>query len=630
MVRGIRLVSRGLLAATVLALVAVVCARVNILPVGLPLEAVIPVLLLIGGGAGAAATYARPIAPMDAARLAEQRLGLKERLSSALEFARAALAAPPDPEAALLRRLQGEDAATHARAVRAADAVPLRLPWEAKALIPAFVLLLLALILPSLSVFTPPALRTERAVVQKEGEKLTRTARTIEKQADAQNLPQTKRAAQDIQKLGQRMGQGRMDKKQALREMHELSRQMADEQRRQAQANSQPGGGDKTLAQAGDQLGQSLQNQNGSGASENAKTNGKRVPPGRAGAKGGAQGSQSQSSAGRKTTPEVKQAAEGMRQLDAHKLAESLRRLAQRAESGRMSPSEQQQAGADLQKLAQSLQNTPYTETQQHVQAAADALKRGDNQAAAREMRQAADAAEREAQRRNDAQGMQNAQQSVQNGQQEMAQAAKPGDIPQNGQQGQQGRQGQGSQPGQSGQQGKGGQSGEGSKAGQGKGQPGGQSPGKGTNGQSGGSPGNDGSGDGPSTASTPGKGQTTPASGRGQKTPGHSTGVVRGAAHPLNPKFDPAKNPKYGKIFLGKPGPGPNGGKLLPPGKPAPPNGGGRQTSVVPYESYAAPARKSAESAMDKEDIPPSYKSGVRRYFDSLQPTSSPGGAHK
>ena len=53
-----------------------------------------------------------------------------------------------------------------------------------------------------------------------------------------------------------------------------------------------------------------------------------------------------------------------------------------------------------------------------------------------------------------------------------------------------------------------------------------------------------------------------------------------------------------------------------------------GQTTSNVPYYDYVAPARKSAESTMDKEDIPPAYRSDVRKYFNSLQPPAG-GGAH-
>lgn len=617
--RWVRHASRGLLMAVVLAFVAVGLAHWGLLPEWLPLEAVLPLVLLLGLGAGTLTTYLRPISAMDAARLAEARLGLKERLSSALDFERAG-PAPSDPEAALLLRLQGEDAAEHARRLRATDAVPLRLPWEAKVLIPALILLLLALVLPSLPVFTPPALRTERAVVGKEGEKLTRTAKAIEKQADAKGLTGTKRAAQTMQKLGQRMQQGRMDKKQAMVQMDRLSKQMADEQRRLAQANGPAGENSKDLQQAGRQLDQSLGN--GSSA-KNAKTN-SAATPGKAGQQAGNKGQAGGSSQARsgKPTPEVRQASQAMQRGDTKTVSQKLRELAQRAESGHMSPTEQQQAAEDLQKLSRSLQGTSYGETQQHAQAASDALKRGDTQTAAREMRQAADAADREAQRQADAQGMQDAQQTVENGQREIGQADKPGDISPDGQPGQSGQQGQAGQKGGASPQG-----GAGKQPGQGSGP---QS--KSGSGQGSGSPSNEGNGGGRSTVSRPGQGQYTPASGRGQKTPGQNTGIVRGAPHPLNPQFDPTKNPKYGKIFLGKPNGTSGGGKSLPPGKPGPPDPatGSHQASSVPYYNYAPPARKSAESAMDKEDIPPSYKSGVRRYFDSLPSSPPAGGTRK
>ena len=118
--------------------------------------------------------------------------------------------------------------------------------------------LLLALLLPALPIFVPPALRAERAVVRKSGEKMEKTARLIEKRADAQGLTATKRAAQNMQKLGQKMAQGRMDKKQAMVQMSQLSKQMADEQRRLAQANSGAGQGsgfsDEQYERAGAQI----------------------------------------------------------------------------------------------------------------------------------------------------------------------------------------------------------------------------------------------------------------------------------------------------------------------------------------------------------------------------------------
>lgn len=585
-VRWLRLASRGALIATCLSLLAVGLAHGGLLPTWLPLELMIPVLLLLGVGLGTLFASVPPIDPMTAARHVEARLGLKERLSSALEFERSGQR-PHDPEAALLLRLQQEDAAAHALALHPADAVPIRLPWESKAFLAAFLLLLLALILPALPVFVPPAVRSERAVVKKSGKELTRTARVIEKRAAAQGLPATKRAAQNMRKLGQHMAQGRMDKKQAMVQTAQLSKQMADEQRRLAQANSATPQDGKSLAQAGEQMAQSLQ-----------KPAHGQSPPG---------------------TPEMQKAAQSLKQGSASGLSEQLRNLAQRTAAHPMSPGSPRQAAQDLQKLSDALKGTPLSETQKHAQSAADALKRGDPQRAAAEMRQAADAADRQTQQQRDAQGLQDAQQSLQNGQQQMAQASSPSDISHRPSD----HADAPSTPGVSNAQGK---PNHGLSSGASQGRSNGKSNATGQNGghvgnQQGGAPGNLG-GSGPSSPTRPGLGRSAPEAGQGEQTPSHDTGVVRGAPHPLDPKFDPAKNPKYGKIYLGA-GDGSSGGqtgRLLkaspgarPPVEP--------RVGSVPYYNALAPARKSAESTMDKEDIPPAYRSSVRRYFDSLQP---------
>ena len=98
LVRWVRHASRGAFAGTIVSLIAVIVAHFDLLPEWLPLEVVIAVPVLLGIAAGTATAFARPISQMDAARLAEARLGLKERLSSALEFEKAAPNA--DPEAA--------------------------------------------------------------------------------------------------------------------------------------------------------------------------------------------------------------------------------------------------------------------------------------------------------------------------------------------------------------------------------------------------------------------------------------------------------------------------------------------------------------------------------------------------
>lgn len=618
--RWVRHASRGALGGVVLSLISVGLAHFDFLPDWLPLEAFIPLVLLLGIGAGTLTTFLRPIAPMDAARLAEARLGLKERLSSALEFEHAPQAALA-PDAAVLMRLQQEDAAVYARGLKAAEAVPWKWPWEAKAVFGGLVLLLLALILPTLPVFIPPGVQIERKIVGKTGDKLQKTARLIAKQADLQHLEGTRRAAANMQRLGQRLSQGHLDKKQAMVQMSKLTRQMRADQQKMARQNSGSGNGQKSMALAGQQMAQAMssasqsatsgsksasggQKTGGSGSKSNQKT-------GAQGASGGKNGTgdkfsgfnvpgagkhsgskPGQSTPNAPSTPEMQKAAQAMQQNDAQGLSEQLRQLASRTESGKMSAEEQQRAAQDLQKLADALKNTPMSETQQHSQAAADALKRGDKQAAASEMRKAADAAEREAQQQADQEAMSDAQQSVEGAESEMAGAGSAGDI-----QDDSGSSGQGQGQGKGKGKGQGeGQGGEGDGAGDGQGLPNGK-------GKHGSGKGNGGSGGGGMAGGKPGD-------------TGEGSSPLKHLGHE-NPN-----NPKNGKLYIGKPlnaGPSKTGPMRKVSSNPNAP--AGQTTSKVPYYDYVAPARKSAESTMDKEDIPPAYRSDVRKYFNSLQP---------
>ncbi len=623
LVRWVRHAARGALAGTVIALVAVALAHWDLLPDWLPLEAAIPIPIALGILAGTVTTFLRPISPMDAARLAEARLGLKERLSSALEFEKSPQSS--DPEAATLRRLQLADAAAHAQSLKSVDAVPLRLPWEAKAFAAGLVLIALALIVPSLPVFVPPGVKIERQIVQKTGSKLEQTAKVIQKQADLQNLSGTKRSAALMQRLAQRLASGHLDKKQAMVQMSKVTQQMRQELQKTAAANSGAGAGGKSMAQAGQQLaqamagGQNASGSNGKQAGAGQKSGGSGSKSGqKAGQNGGAgaksaagdkfngfnvptaskskSSQSSQSSSHSPATPEMQKAAQAMQQNDSQALSQQLRQMADKIQSGKMPAGEQQQAAADVQKLADALKNTPMTETQQHAQAAADALKRGDKQGAASEMRKAAASAEREAQQQADQQGQQDAAQGMEDAESQMAGANSAGDISDDS-----------GQPGQGKGSGKGQGSGDGSEDGDGFGDGSGLASGQGRHGHGKGKGGGSGGGEG--IGGKPGD------TGEGSSTVKHLG------------KAGDALNPKGVKLYFGKPlNAGPS--KTGPTRKVgANPNAApGATASQVPYYNYVAPAQKSAESAMDKEDIPPAYRSDVRKYFNSLNPSGASG----
>ena len=592
--RWARHASRGALAGIALSLVAVGLAHFDWLPDPLPLEILLPALIALGIASGTVTALLHPIPLMQAARLAETRLGLKERLSSALEFERSPRTSL-DSEAALLLRLQSEDAAAHARSLNAAEAVPWRWPWETKAAMGGLLLLALALVLPNLPVLVPPQLRVERQIVQKTGDILDKKATVIQKQAELKHLEGTRKMAADMKRLGHKLATGKLDKKQAMVQMSKLTQQMRQAQQKAAQGT--PGAGEKSLAQAGQQLSQSLaagaKSAGGQGAPKpgdpkqgfNVPTNGQK--------------NSASPSSHPSTTPEVQKAAQAMRQNDTQALSEQLRQLADKTASDKLSPAEQQQAAADLQKLSDALKDTPMPETQKHTQAAADALKRGDKQAAASEMRKAADAAEREARAQADQQAMQDAQSAAEDAQSQMAGASSAGDIQDDS-----------------------GQPGDGSGKGKGKGQGNGQ-------GQGAGQGFGEGIGQGQKSGGKMGSGKGNGGSGGGGKAGGKPSDTGEGSS-PIKHLGHAPEGKGTAKVYFGKAlnaGPSKTGPTRKVSGGH---DAGGAAPSSVPYYDYVAPAKKSAETTMDKEDIPPAYRSDVRRYFQSLDPPApAAGGGH-
>ncbi|BDI34512.1 hypothetical protein CCAX7_65630 [Capsulimonas corticalis] len=651
--RWIRQASLGALVGVGLSLMIVALDKFDLVPDWLMLEWFIPFAILVGVGVATITAFSQPISTMEAARMAEVRLGLKERFSSALEFERFGRQ-EIDADQAMLLRLQQQDALAHARGLRASDAAPFRLPWQTKALIAASLVLIAVILLPRFPGMTPPGLIAEREVVQKEGEKLEKRARLIEKQAEMQHLEGTRHVAQQMRKLGQVMARGHLDKQKALKRYSKLTQEMSDLQRKLQGPQASANGGGKSLSEAGRQLAEALSNpgaagqnpqnpgdkQAGASSADKGKPGAK---DGKAGNKSGdknasknfnvpgAQNGQSAEAAAAQAakslqTPEMKKAAEGLKQGDSKSLSEQLRQLAKRTESGQMSPQDREAAANDMQKLSNALQGTPLTETQKHAQAAADALREGNQQKAASEMRQAADSAEKEGQKQKDANAMQHAQNALRKSQGEMARSSSASEVD-NSQSSDQAGDSSDSESDSSGD--PNGQMGGNSSAqqqamdrmasgqGYGKGKGQGKQPGQGQ-GQSS-EPGYE-NGGGSGSANKAGQGGKKQA-GQGQQSSSQKAAKFEGEGRKFQ-SLDQSKLQRNTRIYLGKPGAGKEGiGRLGPLVKAAPGAGNspGAQ-SKVPYYNYVAPAKQSAEKAMDNEDIPPAYKGDVRKYFDSLQ----------
>jgi len=197
-----------------------------VIPLGLPLREVAV------AGAGVAVVSApalvwllRP-SLLGAARLADRRLGLADRLSTALEV----LAGPASPRG--LGRLQVADAVEVVQGILPRSAAPIAVPregWAALALVGT-----VALWAQFLQGWTIPGLPAARnvAVIHKEGRTLVMIAQHLEAMSRTRGLPETRRAAPELQDLGRRLEGPRVTRPSALRMLQEAVRELRAAQTR--------------------------------------------------------------------------------------------------------------------------------------------------------------------------------------------------------------------------------------------------------------------------------------------------------------------------------------------------------------------------------------------------------------
>ncbi|HXM57848.1 MAG TPA: hypothetical protein VOB72_20795 [Candidatus Dormibacteraeota bacterium] len=348
----------------------------------------------------------------EVARVADRRLGGRERLTTALQFA---------TEGGWLYTRQREDAATFALGADLAGLGPLSAPF--KTLVLATVAGIAALVLAVLPNPAVQQLRQHRA------------------QAAAQAV-----AADEVQQIARQLGQGAPGEDPVKRQALTQELQKASSAARQA---PDPQSAVASLSQAQDALRQ-LQDPNQGQKQDAAAGAGKQLSQNADAAK-----------AGQALASQDLQGANS----ELNKLAQNLPNLSQQ---------QQQQLAQSLSQAANAAGGAP--KLQQSLQQASQALQQGNVQAAQQALQQAAQEAQAlqgEDQFQGDVNqainGLQQAKQPLEN------QAGQQGQNGQNGQQGQSGQQGQGQQgqgqQGQSGQQGQGAQQGQGQQAGQGQGQ---------------------------------------------------------------------------------------------------------------------------------------------------------------
>jgi hypothetical protein len=199
-------------AASVLGLIVLAWALgTTVIPIALPLREVAIAgsgALAIGGGF--LIWLLRP-SLLAAARVADRRLGLADRLSTAVEL----LGRPTSPRG--LARLQIADAAEVAQGVVPRSAAPVVLPrtaWVAVA-----IWAVVALWGQFFQGWTIPGFPAARniAVIHHEGRTLSAVGRQLEAASRARGLPEARRAAPGLMDLGQRLQMQRVTRRDALR-----------------------------------------------------------------------------------------------------------------------------------------------------------------------------------------------------------------------------------------------------------------------------------------------------------------------------------------------------------------------------------------------------------------------------
>jgi len=295
-------------------------------------------VLLVGAVTGLIIGWTRRITPMVAAQIADERGGLKERLSTAMEISASEDRGP-------IARAQLADAAQHASALQLSQTLPWRAPRQLRYLAAAGALLLAAIFLPDLPLFQSKQAQLDREAMRKEGQRIQRVAKEIEKK-----LPKKKTAAEDeeivrkvaaeMKKLGKDQAQGRIGKKQAMLRMNQLQKNLKE-------AEQKAGGGqkaEKSMEQVTNQLQQAADKQRDQGNTEQARA--------------------------------LSQMAQNVANKDMEAAKKQLEDLAKKMQSGKMSAEEAGKTAELLEQMAQSMQGSNLDKASEQMKDAAQKLEK--------------------------------------------------------------------------------------------------------------------------------------------------------------------------------------------------------------------------------------------------------------
>ncbi len=392
----------GLGAGAILSGVLLALLRLRVL--GEPPEEILLLPPLLGLAAGVTAALLRRVTALDVARLTEQRLDLKERFSTALTLT----SAGDDP---LVRRQIADAEAHAARGIDLKTALPLSPPRPVWAALAVTLAVLLAWFVPTLPFFLSTQERTERAEVKREGERIVRVAKALEREAAGKKLPNTRQAAKQMNALGRELQRGSLNKQKALMKVAKLTQQMQKTQQAMAAATAP-----KSLPAAGKELQKALD-----GAKATPK-DGAQKKTDALNAEGDAKNKQGDQSG----TPAAQQAARKMQAAmqngDVPSLAEELSKMAQMAQQGQPGDKQgREQMAKQLAALSQALKGTSFEKASEPLKQAAEAMKKGDMAEASRQLQEAARQVAEAQRKKEDAEGMRQVAQAMQQQQGEQA-----------------------------------------------------------------------------------------------------------------------------------------------------------------------------------------------------------------
>ena len=129
-------------------------------------------MLLVGAITGLIIGATRKITPMVAAQIADERGGLKERLSTAVEIASIR-------ERSAIAQAQLADAAHHAGSLQVSRVLPWKPPRGWRPMAGAMALLLAVIYVPELPIFHTRQERMDRVAMQKDGQRIQKIAKEI-------------------------------------------------------------------------------------------------------------------------------------------------------------------------------------------------------------------------------------------------------------------------------------------------------------------------------------------------------------------------------------------------------------------------------------------------------------------